>query len=120
AGVLRRRAAHRRARLRIPQRDGPRRRPRAVRAQARRRPFLPEHERPGEHRMTGREHILVADDNATVTSALSVLLERPGRTTIVCSDVESAEIMLSRSPVTHVVTDVQFSGAFGYEGLHFL
>jgi len=70
--------------------------------------------------MTGREHILVADDNATVTSALSVLLERPGRTTIVCSDVESAEIMLSRSPVTHVVTDVQFSGAFGYEGLHFL
>jgi EAL domain-containing protein (putative c-di-GMP-specific phosphodiesterase class I)/ActR/RegA family two-component response regulator len=70
--------------------------------------------------MNAREYILLADDNATVTSALSVLLERPGRTTIVCSDVESAEIMLSRSPVTHLVTDVQFSGAFGYEGLHFL
>jgi EAL domain-containing protein (putative c-di-GMP-specific phosphodiesterase class I) len=28
--------------------------------------------------------------------------------------------MLVREPVTHVVTDVQFSGAFGFEGLHFL
>ena len=70
--------------------------------------------------MTAREHVLLADDNATVTSALSMLLERPGRTTIVCSDIESAELMLARSPITHLVTDVQFSGAFGYEGLHFL
>jgi len=70
--------------------------------------------------MTAREYVIIADDNATVTEALSLLLERPGRTTIVCSDVESAEIMLGRAPVTHLVTDVQFSGAFGYEGLHFL
>lgn len=70
--------------------------------------------------MTGRECIFVVDDNAAVTAALSVLLEREGRTTIVCSDVESAEIMLTRAPVTHLVTDVQFSGAFGFEGLHFL
>jgi EAL domain-containing protein (putative c-di-GMP-specific phosphodiesterase class I) len=67
-----------------------------------------------------REHILVADDNETVTEALSQLLERAGRTTIVCSDVESADLMLGRAPVTHLVTDVQFSGPFGYEGLHFL
>jgi len=70
--------------------------------------------------MTVREQVLLADDNATVTTALAVLLERPGRTTIVCSDVESAEMMLSRAPVSHLVTDVQFSGAFGFEGLHFL
>jgi len=67
-----------------------------------------------------REHILIADDNESVTSALAVLLERPGRTTIVCSDIESAEIMLGRAPITHLVSDVQFSGPFGYEGLHFL
>lgn len=70
--------------------------------------------------MSARETILIADDNENVTAALSMLLDRPGRTTIICSDVESAELMLAREPVTHVVTDVQFSGAFGFEGLHFL
>jgi len=67
-----------------------------------------------------RETILIADDNESITSALSILLDRPGRTAIICSDIESAELMLAREPVTHVVTDVQFSGAFGFEGLHFL
>ncbi|PYQ28104.1 MAG: hypothetical protein DMF56_16830 [Acidobacteria bacterium] len=70
--------------------------------------------------MSERETILIADDNDSVTSALSMLLDRPGRTSIICSDIESAELMLAREPVTHVVTDVQFSGAFGFEGLHFL
>jgi EAL domain-containing protein (putative c-di-GMP-specific phosphodiesterase class I) len=70
--------------------------------------------------VTERETILIADDNESVTAALSILLDRPGRTTIICADVESAELMLAREPVTHVVTDVQFSGAFGFEGLHFL
>ena len=70
--------------------------------------------------MSERETILIADDNESVTSALSMLLDRPGRTTIICSDIQSAELMLAREPVTHVVTDVQFSGAFGFEGLHFL
>jgi len=70
--------------------------------------------------MSEREIILVADDNESVTTALSLLLERPGRTTIVCSDIESAEIILGRVPVTHLVTDVQFSGEFGFEGLHYL
>jgi EAL domain-containing protein (putative c-di-GMP-specific phosphodiesterase class I) len=67
-----------------------------------------------------RETILIADDNESVTAALAMLLERKGRTTIVCADTESAELMLARAPITHVVTDVQFSGPFGYEGLHFL
>ena len=70
--------------------------------------------------MSQRETILIADDNESVTSALAMLLDRPGRTTIICSDIESAELMLAREPVTHVVTDVQFSGTFGFEGLHFL
>jgi len=70
--------------------------------------------------MSDREYVLVIDDDRTVTEGLALLLERPGRTTIICTDVESAEIMLARYPVTSIVTDVQFSGPFGFEGLHFL
>lgn len=64
--------------------------------------------------------ILIVDDDATVSESLALGLELPGRTIVVCSDVESAEITLEQFPVTHLITDVQFSGAFGFEGLHFL
>jgi EAL domain-containing protein (putative c-di-GMP-specific phosphodiesterase class I) len=67
-----------------------------------------------------RQCILLVDDDSGITEALSYTLERPGRTLVLCSDVESAEIALARYPVTHLVTDVQFSGTFGFEGLHFL
>src|SRR4028119_2132423 len=67
-----------------------------------------------------RQCILLVDDDSGITEALSYTLERPGRTLVLCSDVESAEIALERFPVTHLVTDVQFSGKFGFEGLHFL
>lgn len=70
--------------------------------------------------MTAREHVLLIDDDRSVAEGLALLLERDGRTTIVCSDIESAEIILARYPVTQVVSDVQFSGSFGFEGLHFL
>ena len=67
-----------------------------------------------------RQYILLSDDDELITGALSLTLERAGRTVIVCSDVDAAEVALSQFPVTHVVTDVQFSGEFGFEGLHFL
>lgn len=70
--------------------------------------------------MSRRECILVVDDDPVITEALAMTLERPGRTTILCSDVHAAEISLARYPVTHLVTDVQFSGDFGFEGLHFI
>lgn len=70
--------------------------------------------------MSVREHILVIDDDRSIAQGLAMLLEREGRTTIVCADVESAEIVLARYPVTHIITDVQFSGEFGFEGLHFV
>lgn len=70
--------------------------------------------------MSGREYVLLIDDDRDIAEGLALLLDRDGRTTIVCSDIESAEIVLARYPVTHVVSDVQFSGAFGFEGLHFL
>ena len=70
--------------------------------------------------MTSRETILLVDDDRRVTEGLSMLLERPGRTTIVCSDIESAELMLARREITHVISDVHFVGQFAFEGLHFL
>lgn len=70
--------------------------------------------------MIDREYVLLIDDDRAVTEGLAPLLEHPGRTTIVCSDVASAELMLTRYPITHILTDVQFSGSFGFEGLHLL
>ena len=67
-----------------------------------------------------RECILLVDDDPNIMEALSMTLERAGRTLILCADVESAEIALTRFPVTHLVTDVQFSGRFRFEGLHFM
>ena len=67
-----------------------------------------------------RQIILVVDDDPLVTDALALMLEREGRTTIVCSDIESAEIALAQFPVTHLLSDVQFSGDFTFEGFHFL
>lgn len=64
--------------------------------------------------------ILIIDDDPDITEALSLLLQARGRTLIVCADVESAELAMERFAVTDVVTDVQFSGRFGFEGLHFL
>lgn len=64
--------------------------------------------------------ILLADDDSSITEALALLLERDGRTVIICSDLDSAQIALAHFPVTHLLSDVQFSGRFGYEGLHFL
>lgn len=71
--------------------------------------------------MTGqRQTILLSDDDLTITEALSITLEREGRTVVVCSDVDAAEVALSQYDITHVVSDVQFTGEFGFEGLHFL
>jgi EAL domain-containing protein (putative c-di-GMP-specific phosphodiesterase class I) len=74
------------------------------------------------HMMDGsrRSCILLADDDSDITAGLAVTLERAGRTTILCSDIQSAEIALETYPVTHLVCDVQFTGDFGFEGLHFL
>jgi EAL domain-containing protein (putative c-di-GMP-specific phosphodiesterase class I) len=69
---------------------------------------------------SGRRIVLVIDDDPVVTTGLEMLLHEEGRTIILCSDLESAELVLARHPVTHVLSDVQFSGPLGYEGLHFL
>jgi EAL domain-containing protein (putative c-di-GMP-specific phosphodiesterase class I)/ActR/RegA family two-component response regulator len=67
-----------------------------------------------------RQVVLLIDDDDQILEGLASLLERDGRTTIVCSDLQSAELALTHCDVTHIVTDVQFSGDFSYEGLHSL
>ncbi len=66
-----------------------------------------------------RQTILLIDDDRQITQALGMLLETSGRTVVVCADVESAEGALASFDVTDIVCDVQFSGLFGFEGLHF-
>ena len=38
--------------------------------------------------MTAREHVLLIDDDRDIAEGLALLLERDGRTTIVCSDID--------------------------------
>jgi EAL domain-containing protein (putative c-di-GMP-specific phosphodiesterase class I)/ActR/RegA family two-component response regulator len=64
--------------------------------------------------------ILLVDDDSGVTEGLALALENAGRTIVICSDIAAAETALEHFPVTHLVCDVQFSGDFGFEGLHFL
>jgi EAL domain-containing protein (putative c-di-GMP-specific phosphodiesterase class I) len=69
---------------------------------------------------SARSCVLLADDDPHVAAAVADLLEQPGRTTIVCGDVEAAAIVAEHHPVTHLLCDVQFTGDFGFEGLHFI
>lgn len=51
---------------------------------------------------------------------MAVLLGGTGRPVYLCSDIEAATVVISQIRVSHVVTDVQFSGRFGFEGLSFV
>ena len=66
-----------------------------------------------------RQTILLIDDDRQITGGLATALEADGRTIVVCADIESAEAALASLAITDVVSDVQFSGLFGFEGLHF-
>jgi len=67
-----------------------------------------------------RQTILLIDDDRQITEALGMALECTGRTVVICPDVESAELALQSFAITDIVSDVQFSGLFGFEGLHFV
>lgn len=66
---------------------------------------------------TASQTILIIDDDPCVCEALSAVLESPGRHVIVCRDFESAAMMLELFLVTHVLSDVKFTGPFRFEGL---
>ena len=67
-----------------------------------------------------RQTILIIDDDRLLTEGLALALEKEGRTLVICPDVESADLALDRFSFTSVISDIQFSGPFGFEGLHFL
>jgi EAL domain-containing protein (putative c-di-GMP-specific phosphodiesterase class I)/ActR/RegA family two-component response regulator len=64
--------------------------------------------------------ILVVDDDPVTTEALASSLERENRTVITCNDIDSAKMIVERIPLTLILSDVKFSGPFGFEGLDFL
>jgi DNA-binding NtrC family response regulator len=67
------------------------------------------------------EILLIVDDDPVIAEALAAGLEKDGRTIILCSDVESAEIIVEHYPVTRILADVQMTGRrFGFEGLQLL
>ncbi len=61
--------------------------------------------------------ILIIDDDPEVCSALTAALDARGRHLIVCHDVESAQLVAERFPITHVLTDIKLTGPFRFEGL---
>lgn len=64
--------------------------------------------------------ILILDDDHTIAEALASGLEQPGRELILCSDLESAQLVIERTPPACVITDVQLTGPSRYEGLDFI
>ena len=64
--------------------------------------------------------VLILDDDATVTEALALALERGDRTLITCNDLESAQLAVERLKPSVIVSDVRLSGDFSYEGLEFI
>lgn len=64
--------------------------------------------------------ILVVDDEPATTDALAMLLEASDRTIVTCNDIDSAKLVLARLPLSAVLSDVKFSGPFGFEGLEFV
>jgi EAL domain-containing protein (putative c-di-GMP-specific phosphodiesterase class I) len=64
--------------------------------------------------------ILIVDDEPHTAEALAGLLEEPGRTLVICTDVQSAEIVVERAAPDCVLTDLQFTGPFCYDGLGFV
>lgn len=64
--------------------------------------------------------LVVVDDDPLILESLAVLLGGAGRPVYLCSDIESATVVIGQLPVSHVMLDVQFSGRFGFEGLTFV
>jgi len=63
------------------------------------------------------QSVLIIDDDPEVCSALSTALSERGRHLFVCRDLEGAQIVIERFPITHVLTDIKLTGPFRFEGL---
>ena len=73
-----------------------------------------------EHREPiDQQTILLVEDDPLVAAGIAAMLEREGRTVVVCNDAASAEVALSKQLFTHVVTDLQLSAA-PFEGVQLI
>lgn len=73
-----------------------------------------------EHRKPiDQQTILLVEDDPIVAAGVAAMLEREGRTVVVCNDAASAEVALSKQLFTHVVTDLQLSAA-PFEGVQLI
>jgi EAL domain-containing protein (putative c-di-GMP-specific phosphodiesterase class I) len=66
-----------------------------------------------------RQTMLLVEDDTLVAEGIAAMLEREGRTVVVCSDAASAEVALTQFPFTHIVTDLQLSDA-PFEGVQLI
>lgn len=70
--------------------------------------------------MTVRETILILDDQPDVTEILARTLVATGRTITTANDCASAALILERSSVDLLISDVHFSSCFAFEGLNLI
>ena len=61
--------------------------------------------------------VLIADDDAMVTESVAAALDSPHRRIILCSDIDAAAIVMDRYPLSLILTDIQMTQPYGYEGL---
>lgn len=61
--------------------------------------------------------ILIVDDDPVLAASLADALDGEGRRIITCSDEAAASVVLGRTAVSLVLTDLRLSPPFGFEGL---
>lgn len=66
------------------------------------------------------QSILIVDDDAAVSEALALALERPGRRLTLSRDLESAQLVVESSAPDIIITDIRLTGPFRFEGLDFI
>lgn len=76
------------------------------------------HVTPATGKDMDEQRVLIVDDSREVTEGLAFALERSGRVVVTCNDAESASLVIETQPPHVIVSDINFSGPFGYEGLN--
>lgn len=66
------------------------------------------------------QNVLIVDDDRALTEALAAAMQRRGRDIVVCSDIESAQLVIERQRISCVVSDVRLTSPFRFEGLEFI
>lgn len=70
--------------------------------------------------MTVPETILILDDQPDVTELLARTLVSKGRVIMTANDCAAASLILERTPVDLLISDVHFSSCFAFEGLNLI